>query len=72
MGIAIIIVTLESMSPWLLGLYSRQLRKSCAGANMVYSRAERVFILEHYFISKSFAAIREAFSNAYPDNEVSI
>jgi hypothetical protein len=37
---------------------------------MVYSRAERVFILEHYFASKSFAAIRKAFSNAYPDKEV--
>jgi hypothetical protein len=37
---------------------------------MVYSRAERVFILEHYFASKSFAAVRETFSNAYPDREV--
>jgi hypothetical protein len=37
---------------------------------MVYSRAERVFILEHYFASKSFAAVREAFSNVYPDKEV--
>jgi hypothetical protein len=37
---------------------------------MVYSRAERVFILEHYFASKSFAAVREAFSNAHPDKEV--
>jgi hypothetical protein len=37
---------------------------------MVYSRAERVFILEHYFASKSSAAVREAFSNAYPDKEV--
>jgi hypothetical protein len=37
---------------------------------MVYSRAEHVFILEHYFASKSFAAVREAFSNAYPDKEV--
>jgi hypothetical protein len=36
----------------------------------VYSRAERVFILEHYFASKSFAAVREAFSNVYPDKEV--
>jgi hypothetical protein len=44
--------------------------KKCAGANPVYSRAERVFILEHYFASKSFAAVREAFSNAYPDKEV--
>jgi hypothetical protein len=37
---------------------------------MVYSRAERVFILENYLASKSFAAVREAFSNAYPDKEV--
>jgi hypothetical protein len=29
-----------------------------------------VFILEHYFASKSFAAIREAFSNAYPGRKV--
>jgi hypothetical protein len=36
----------------------------------VYSRAERVFILEHYSSSKSFAVVREAFSNAYPDKEV--
>jgi hypothetical protein len=27
-------------------------------------------ILEYYFTSKSFAAIHEAFSNAYPDSEV--
>jgi hypothetical protein len=37
---------------------------------MVYSRAERVLILERYFASKSFAAVREAFSNEYPDKEV--
>jgi hypothetical protein len=37
---------------------------------MVYSRAERVFILEHYFASKSFAAVREEFRNAYRDKEV--
>jgi hypothetical protein len=37
---------------------------------MVYSREKRVFILEHYFASKSSAAVREAFSNAYPDKEV--
>jgi hypothetical protein len=63
-------VTLGSRSLWLLDRCSRQLRKSCANANMVYSRAERVFILEHYFASKSFAAVREAFSNACPDKEV--
>jgi hypothetical protein len=33
-------------------------------------RYERVFILEHYFAPKSSAALREAFSNAYPDKEV--
>jgi hypothetical protein len=63
-------VKLESRSPWLIGRCSRQLRKRCAGADMAYSQAERVFILEHYFASKSFAAVREAFSNAYPDKEV--
>jgi hypothetical protein len=45
-------------------------RRSCAVANMVYSRAEGVFILERYFASKSFAAVREVFSNAYTDKEV--
>jgi hypothetical protein len=36
---------------------------------MVYSRAERVSILKQ-FLSKSFAAVREAFINAIPDKEV--
>jgi hypothetical protein len=31
---------------------------------------QSVFILEYYFASKFFAAIREAFSNAYPDKEL--
>jgi hypothetical protein len=35
---------------------------------MVYS--ECVFILKNYFASKSFAAVREAFSNANPDKEL--
>jgi hypothetical protein len=55
-------VTLESRSSCLLGRFSRQLCKTCAGPNMAYSRTERVFIPEHYFASKSFAAVREAFS----------
>jgi hypothetical protein len=55
-------VTLESRSFRLLG--------RCAGANVVYSRAKRVFILEHYFTLKSFAAVCEAFISAYPDKEV--
>jgi hypothetical protein len=33
-------------------------------AQMVYSRAEHVSILENYFASKSFAAVLEEFSNA--------
>jgi hypothetical protein len=37
---------------------------------MVYSRAERVFILEYYFASKFFATVRKTFSNAYLDKEV--
>jgi hypothetical protein len=37
---------------------------------MVYSRAECVFIPEHYFGTKSFAALRQAFSNAFPDNRM--
>jgi hypothetical protein len=61
---------LESRLTLLLGRCSRQLRKSCAGANMVHSRAERVFILEHWFTSKLFSAVLEAFSNVYPDKEV--
>jgi hypothetical protein len=30
----------------------------------------RVFILKHYFATKSYAAFHEAFSNEYPDKEV--
>jgi hypothetical protein len=63
-------VTLESRSPWLLGRCSPQLRKSCAGANVVHSRVECLFILEYYFALKSFAAVPVTFSNAYPDKEV--
>jgi hypothetical protein len=57
-------MTLESRSSLLLGRCSRQLLKSCAAANMVYSRAE------HYFTSNVFAAFREVFISAYPDKEV--
>jgi hypothetical protein len=59
----------DSKSPWLLGHCSRHLRKSCADANIIYSRAERVFIVEYYFASKSFAAVREALNNVYRDKE---
>jgi hypothetical protein len=60
----------QSREPWLLSHCSSQLHLSCAGTNIVYSQTECVFILEHYFASKLFAAVREAFSNVYPVNEV--
>jgi hypothetical protein len=34
-----------------------------AGGTAVYSRAQSVFILEHYFSSKTFAVVHEAFYN---------
>jgi hypothetical protein len=37
---------------------------------MVYSRTERVFIREYYIASKSFAAVHEEFSNAYPNKKI--
>jgi hypothetical protein len=37
---------------------------------MVYFRAGSVFILEQNFTSKSSSAVREAFSNVYPDKVV--
>jgi hypothetical protein len=46
------------------------MHKRCAGTNMVYSIAEHVFILKHYFTSKSSAAVHEAFGNVHPDEEV--
>jgi hypothetical protein len=54
----------------LLGRCSRQLRKSCASARIVYSQVERVFILEYHFALKLFAAARAVFSSACPDKEV--
>jgi hypothetical protein len=38
--------------------------------NICIHEQGRVFILEHFVASKSFAAIHEAFSNAYPDKEI--
>jgi hypothetical protein len=59
-------MTLESVLP-----SSAPVAQTCACSKMVYSRAECVFILEHYyFASKSFAAVGEAFGNAYSDKEV--
>jgi hypothetical protein len=45
------------------GHCSCQLHRSCAFSNMIYSLAER------YFALKSLPAVREAFSNVYPDKE---
>jgi hypothetical protein len=36
-----------------------QLHEICARANMMYSRVERVLILEHYIPSKTFTPVRE-------------
>jgi hypothetical protein len=63
-------VTLEARQPLLLGRCSHQPRKSCSDANMVYSQAERMFVLEYYFAKKSLAAVREVFCNAYPNKKV--
>jgi hypothetical protein len=60
----------QSGIPLFLGRCSRELRRSCAGAKMVYSRTELAFILGHYFASKSFAAVPEAFTNVFHYKEV--
>jgi hypothetical protein len=62
-------VTLESRSELLPGRCSRQLRIRRPSANTVYGY-QSVFILEHNFASKSFAAIREALNDVGPDSEV--
>jgi hypothetical protein len=49
----------------LLGRCSRYWRKRCKDAIMVYSQAERVFILEYCFSSKLSAAVLKAFSKSY-------
>jgi hypothetical protein len=64
-------VTFLSRSLWLLGRCLLQLRKSCAGGNMIYWQAERVFVCEHYFTPKYFASLREGFvCEEFPDKEV--
>jgi hypothetical protein len=61
-------ITLKSRSSSLIGRCAPQLRESCPRGNTVYSRAEHMYILERYL--KSFAAVPQAFSNSYPDDEV--
>jgi hypothetical protein len=39
---------------------------------MMYSLAERVFILEYYFASKLSAAVCKGFNNAYPLKELDL
>jgi hypothetical protein len=56
-------VKLKPKSSWLLGRCSRQLRRNCAGGNKLYSRGKSVFIVKHYFASKSSAAVCKAFSS---------
>jgi hypothetical protein len=64
------LLTGESVSLWLLGCCCHQLCRSSLDASMVYSLAECVFILKYYFTLKSFAAVLEALSSAYPGKEV--
>jgi hypothetical protein len=45
------------------------MRRSWTDANMLYSRAERVLILQHKFLLKSFAAVREALRKFYLDKK---
>jgi hypothetical protein len=37
--------------------------------SVMYLLAECMSVLDHYFTSKSFAAVHEAFSSVYPDRE---
>lgn len=62
-----LVVTFESMSPWLLGCCCRHLRRNGAGGIRAYSREKRVSVLEHHFALELFAAVRETFSNLYFD-----
>jgi hypothetical protein len=60
-------MTLEvKATPVASPLFSPVAQKLCRCEYGVYSRAERVFIQEQCFPSKSL----EAFSNSYPDKEV--
>lgn len=45
-------------------------QKLCEYVSMLYSQARSVFILERYFASKLFAALRGAFNNLYPNKNV--
>jgi hypothetical protein len=62
-------MTFRSRSPLLLGHCSHQLYRSCSGVDMVYSQAEGVLILKHYFTSESSDAVHKVF-NKCPDKEV--
>jgi transposase len=37
---------------------------------MVFSQDQRVFILEHYFSTRSYAEYQNAFRNSFPDSVV--
>jgi hypothetical protein len=42
-------------------------RKNRSSEDMAYRGPERVFILEHHFASRSFAAVPEALTSECPD-----
>jgi transposase len=37
---------------------------------MIFSQAQHVFILEHYFSTRSYAECQNAFRNSFPDSVV--
>jgi hypothetical protein len=55
----------------MLFITNRLHKKHCCRTvrNMGYSQQDHVFILERYFASKSFIAVREAFHHVYPDKK---
>jgi hypothetical protein len=61
-----LLVTLESVSPWLFGGCSCQMCRNIVDASRVYSQMESVRILRHCLESKLFAAVRKACSYLYP------
>jgi hypothetical protein len=46
------------------------LHTGSAGESRMCAQARCVYILKHYFASRSCAAVRAVLSNAYPDREV--
>lgn len=63
-------VTIESLSPWMLGCWCGQVCRNSAGTGVVYLPAYRVPIVGYYFAPKSLAAVHETSSSAHADKDV--